>query len=221
MTKAPKHELRAIPEPMLEFFRSVFGQSLIVRGESGTGRTALVTSLLEDLLLEHYESKHFIYVTSRMPSRLLSTHFSSFKAAVLPDGIIDATRFVSEKKGENSLVVTDETSFLKLLKKWIGKNANKGITKYPCLNLVTRSYLTKLAKQFPVEVTVKIHQGAFMGRQKGTLSIDDASKNAYYVYFVKPGADLVALLRDGHENSYFKTLNHLWDTIRSGNYTVS
>ena len=113
MTETPKLELRAIPEPVLEFFRSVFGQSFVVRGESGTGKTTFVTSLLEDLLLEHYESKHFIYVTSRMSSNLLSTHFASFKA-VLPDSIIDATRFVSEKKDETSIVVTDEKSFLKL-----------------------------------------------------------------------------------------------------------
>lgn len=136
MTETPKQVLRAIPEPMLEFFRSVFGQSLIVRGESGTGKTTFVTSLLEDLLLEHYESKNFIYVTSRMPSKFLSTHFRSFKAAVLPDAIIDATRFVSEKIDETSLVVTDEISFLKLLKKWIGKK------RYPVIVIDTLEALT-------------------------------------------------------------------------------
>jgi KaiC/GvpD/RAD55 family RecA-like ATPase len=128
---SPTHELRAIPEAILEFFRSALGQSLIVKGESGTGKTTFVTSLLEDLLLERFEMKHYIFVTSRIPSKFLSSQFTSFKAAILPDSIIDATRFVKEKIDETSLVVTDDISFIKLLKKWIGK------IKYPLIVIDT------------------------------------------------------------------------------------
>ena len=167
MTETPKLELRAIPEPVLEFFRSVFGQSFVVRGESGTGKTTFVTSLLEDLLLEHYESKHFIYVTSRMSSNLLSTHFASFKA-VLPDSIIDATRFVSEKKDETSIVVTDEKSFLKLLKKWIGKK------RYPVVVIDTLEALADRIDADPIALVESLNK---LGQEKNAKTVLVTERN--------------------------------------------
>jgi archaellum biogenesis ATPase FlaH len=124
-------DLRAAPESILEFFRLVTGQSIVVKGESGTGKTTFALSLLEDLQKEHYELKHFTYITSKMSSQILSTQFKRYNYALLPDSVIDATRFVDVQKDETSIVVSDEGSFLKLLTKWVGKK------KYPVVVIDT------------------------------------------------------------------------------------
>jgi len=108
-------ELGAIPEELLAFFRSTLGQSLVLKGESGTGKTTFVLTLLEDLLSEHYKQKNFIYVTSKISAQFLPSHFESLGDALLPDSTIDATRFVSAKVDDDSVVVANEEAFIKLL----------------------------------------------------------------------------------------------------------
>ncbi len=169
MTKARKISLRAIPESVLDFFRLALGQSLIVKGESGTGKTTFALSLLEDLLKEHYELKHFTYVTSRMPSAFLSTQFKSYKSAILPDSVIDATRFVDKKEDETSLVAFDEGSFLKLLKKWIGKK------RHPVVIVDTLEALAQRIETDPVTLADSMNK---LGQEKNakTVFISDTNE---------------------------------------------
>jgi archaellum biogenesis ATPase FlaH len=154
LSEAKAMNLRAIPEPILDFFRLVTGRSLVVKGESGTGKTTFALSLLEDLLREHYEYKHFTYVTSKMSSPFVSTHFKGYQVALLPDSVIDATRFTDKKIDETSIVVSDESSFFNLLNKYIGK------TKYPVVVLDTLESLAGRISAEPLNLARSLNSMA-------------------------------------------------------------
>ena len=152
MSATGNEELRAIPEELLEFFRPTLGQSLVLKGESGTGKTTFVLTLLEDLLSEHYTQKNFIYVTSKISTQFLPSHFESLGDALLPDSTIDATKFVAAKVDDDSVVVANEEAFIKLLRRWVGRNRS------PVIVIDTLEALAEKIGTEPVSLVAELNK---------------------------------------------------------------
>ena len=104
---------------------------------------------------------------------------------------------------------------------------NKSVMKYPCLNLVSKSYLHKLSQKVPVSVTILSMPNARITtiRTKGILDYRNVNEEIgnYYIHFPSKkskGIGKVVLFRDPSGHSYFPTIDHLRFALQSTNYSI-
>lgn len=113
-----------LPHELIDFLKQEQGQTLLVKGRSGTGKTTFVLSLLEQLskeLSDQYNVNNFIYLSSRVASANLQSQFA-WAFDFLPEGrIVDATPSlmgVPEQSMESGgptahrIVYSDELTFI-------------------------------------------------------------------------------------------------------------
>jgi KaiC/GvpD/RAD55 family RecA-like ATPase len=113
-----------LPQELIEFFKQEQGQSLLVKGRSGTGKSTFALSLLEELaqrLPDKFRSENFIYLSSRVSSTSLKSQFA-WAFEMLPEGqIVDATPSLmgvpespleSGEPSTNRMVYSDELTFI-------------------------------------------------------------------------------------------------------------
>ncbi len=127
-----------LPSELIEFLNQDQGQTLLVKGRSGTGKTTFVLTLLEQLVSElpkKFNAENFIYLSSRVASTSLQSQFP-WAFDFLPEGrIIDATPSLlgvpeSPQEGgdaaEYRMVYSDELTFISAVNDYL-RNLNSPI----------------------------------------------------------------------------------------------
>lgn len=114
---AGPENLCILPPELLDFLGKVHGQTILVRGDSGTGKTVFALSLLERLLADHFEKEDLFYVTSRVPAAILRRQVDWIESVLLSGNILDMTQSSvgDEQSEESSLIITDELTFISTL----------------------------------------------------------------------------------------------------------
>ncbi len=106
----------SIPQEFHEFLRRQYGQTVLVAGPSGSGKTVFALSLLKELLNEHYESKNYVYVTSRVPSYTMRIQFEWMDQVIQPDLVLDLSSPSSIADPQDpTTVISDELTFLSVI----------------------------------------------------------------------------------------------------------
>ena len=113
-----------LPSELIAFLKQDQGQTLLVKGKSGTGKSTFALSLLDQLskaLPEKFSVENFIYLSSRVASTNLKSQFP-WAFEMLPENqIIDATpslmgvpesQFESGEPAETRMVYSDELTFI-------------------------------------------------------------------------------------------------------------
>jgi len=113
-----------LPPEIISFLKKEQGQTLLVKGRSGTGKTTFVLSLIDQLVQEHpelFSSDNFLYLSSRVASANLRTQFP-WAFEFLPENrIIDATPSLMgipdfnagyDDTSESRVVYSDELTFI-------------------------------------------------------------------------------------------------------------
>ncbi len=120
--KVKKHV--ALPPELLEFLKQEQGQTLLVKGRAGTGKSTFVLSLLDELsqhLPDQFKVGNFIYLSSRVASENLRTQFPWAFEKFPASNIIDATpslmgmpesQMEPEGATEHRIVYSDELTFI-------------------------------------------------------------------------------------------------------------
>ncbi len=117
-------KLVTLPAELIEFLKQEQGQTLLVKGKSGTGKSTFVLSLLEEIaktIPDKFSVGNFIYLSTRVASSSLKSQFG-WAFEMLPERqIVDATPSlmgVPESPLEcgesinNRLVYSDELTFI-------------------------------------------------------------------------------------------------------------
>ncbi len=112
------------PSELIEFLKKEQGQTLLVKGRSGTGKSTFALSLLDQLtksLPDRFSVENFIYLSSRVASTNLKSQFP-WAFEMLPESqIVDATPtimgvpeapFESGEPSKTRMVYSDELTFI-------------------------------------------------------------------------------------------------------------
>jgi KaiC/GvpD/RAD55 family RecA-like ATPase len=114
----------AFPPELIEFLKQKQGQTLLVKGRAGTGKSTFVLSLLDELsqqLPDQFQVNNFIYLSTRVASENLQTQFPWAFEKFPTSNIIDATPLMmgipesqigSEDTVEHRIVYSDELTFI-------------------------------------------------------------------------------------------------------------
>lgn len=114
----------SLPNEIIEFLKQEQGQTVLVKGKSGTGKTTFVLSLLDQLvqlLPERFDVENFVYLSTRVASVNLRTQFP-WAFELLPESrIIDTTPSLmgvpetsleSGDVSESRIIYSDELTFI-------------------------------------------------------------------------------------------------------------
>jgi KaiC/GvpD/RAD55 family RecA-like ATPase len=113
-----------LPKEITKFLKQEQGQTLLVKGKSGTGKSTFALSLLADLaktLPEKFKVENFVYLSTRVASSSLKSQFPWAFEMLTDNQIIDATPSlmgVPETTLEcgdtsnNRMVYSDELTFI-------------------------------------------------------------------------------------------------------------
>jgi len=87
--------MSSLPREIIAFLEREQGQTLMVKGRSGTGKTTFAFSLLAELarsLPDQFKPKNFLYISSRVPISNIQDQFPWAFQLLPPESFIDATR---------------------------------------------------------------------------------------------------------------------------------
>ncbi|MFX0078478.1 MAG: gas vesicle protein GvpD P-loop domain-containing protein, partial [Candidatus Hermodarchaeota archaeon] len=114
----------SLPNEIIEFLKQEQGQTILVKGKSGTGKTTFVLSLLDQLaqlLPDRFDVENFVYLSTRVASANLRTQFP-WAFDLLPENrIVDATPSLmgvpeasleSGELSESRIIYSDELTFI-------------------------------------------------------------------------------------------------------------
>ncbi|OPY51689.1 MAG: DNA repair protein RadA [Methanosaeta sp. PtaU1.Bin060] len=104
----------SIPNEIKDFFQMESGQTLLIKGQPGTGKTTLALEVMSSLC----ESKNGMYISTRIdPKRLYATH-PWVKEIVPPKNIVNATqtKLLDSLKGMRSAGLTNYYAVLDFFK---------------------------------------------------------------------------------------------------------
>ena len=113
-----------LPAELIEFLKQDQGQTLLVKGKSGTGKSTFALSLLEELknaLPEKFDVQNFIYLSSRVASTNLKSQFAWAFEMLPEDQIVDATPslmgvpespFECGEPSDTRMIYSDELTFI-------------------------------------------------------------------------------------------------------------
>ncbi len=114
-----------LPPELIKFLNQEQGQTLLVKGKSGTGKTTFTLSLIKELNREYpnkFDVNNFVYLSSRVASANLRSQFSWVFDFLPEEQIIDATPSLMRvpeapiEYGENGeqqrMLYSDELTFI-------------------------------------------------------------------------------------------------------------
>ncbi|MFX1562542.1 MAG: gas vesicle protein GvpD P-loop domain-containing protein, partial [Promethearchaeota archaeon] len=114
----------SFPQEINEFLNRVQGQTIIIKGRSGTGKTTFTLSMLASLVelaSEKFKPDNFIYLSSSVATANLRTQFPWVFDFIPENNILDAspslgslseTSLESRNESMSRIVYSDELTFI-------------------------------------------------------------------------------------------------------------
>ncbi|MFX1474784.1 MAG: gas vesicle protein GvpD P-loop domain-containing protein [Promethearchaeota archaeon] len=102
-----------MPQEILEFLNRQHGQTLLIKGRSGTGKTTFALSLFAELVAafpKRFKPKHFLYLSSRVDTPSLESQFPWAKEILSSENIVDAVP--STVDDSDVSIFSDELTFI-------------------------------------------------------------------------------------------------------------
>jgi len=109
-----------LPTEVVEFFKKKKGNTLLIKGAPGSGKTIFALTLLRSII----DKKNGAYVTTRINRKHLLNQFPEVKEIIKPDNIVEATKTKFPEKSKEEIMDVDYVTMSEFLLALLDKVEN-------------------------------------------------------------------------------------------------